>query len=439
MLIQARIFDPLRLWQKRGGGEISLERQQVERELARRLQPVLSKHVRQYLPDALQHHTQPANEIQRVIIPSLRALLESWGLELLAVTHLGLRPALDVVAIQSQRQAIEQKLADLRLQGQIDEMEGDAILQQARDDMGLGLSDADQVRIQMLSEERNALEALIQVLQERLERLESTVVQRLDQLAGAEPVRDAPVPVAAPTNHVVERLEDWGSVLRLVGSALALLTTASVIFFPHVFPDQRGLELVAVSFGFLAALLAFVASWAVHRQIHRHQARARAHTAHAEQAAERQARIDQERSIRRYLEQRLRQVSSNCDQAWRRVYEHDLGLATNLRKHGANAYDRLADQVQAADYQTSHFLSQSKASLDDLVQMLALSQDVLVLAQNMVEVSQSVYNMAIAAPPDLAAVQRGSEQLDQGRLAIANRFAEREQFLLRGALEQMEK
>lgn len=430
MLIQTRIVDPQRLWQELVGGQVSLERRQVEHELARRLQPVLGKHVRQYLPDALQHQAEPVDEIQRVAMPSLRAILEGWGLELLAVTYLGVRPALDVVDIQRQRQAIEQKLADLRLQGQIDDLEREHILQHARDEMVL--SEADEVRIQMLSEERNALEALTQVLQERLQRLENTVHDRLDQLAGAPPARDqaAAVP-SASANHTVERMEDWVSVLRLLGSGLALLTTASVIFFPHVFPDQRGLELAAVSFGFLAALLAFIGSWAVHRQIHRHQARARASATQAEQAAERQARIDQERGIRRYLEQRLRQVSSNCDHAWRRVYEHDMNLATSLRNHCSAAYIRLADQVRTADYGASYLLSQSHATLDDLTQLLALSQDVLNQAQRMVDLSQSVYNAASASPPDLATAERGCTQLDQGCVAIANRFAERDQFLSR--------
>jgi hypothetical protein len=430
LLIQARIADPLRLWQELVTGQVNLERQQVERELSRRLQPVLSKHVRQYLPDALLTQAQPADEIQRAITPSLRALLESWGLELLAVTHLGVRPALEVTEIQRQRQAIEQRLADLRLQGQIDDLERDVILQQARDDMGLGLSDADQVRIQMLSEERSALEALIQVLQERLERLESTVREQLDYLAGVQPVPPAP-PTIALRNHTVERLEDWVSGLRLLSSALALLTIASVIFFPQIFPDRLGLELVAVSIGFLAALLAFAASLMVHRQVHRHQARAATNVIQAEQAAERDARIDQEQGVRRYLEQRLRQVSGNCDQVWQRITGHDLDLATTVRKHCRDAYTKLADQVQAADYTTSRYLSQSRTSLDDLVQMLALSQGVLTQAQEMVDLSQSVYNAASLSSPELETVRRGCEQLDQGRLAIANRFAEREQFLLR--------
>jgi hypothetical protein len=466
MLIQARIFDPLRLWQELVTGQVSLERQQVERELSRRLQPVLSKHLRQYLPDALQHQAQPAEEILRAITPSLRALLESWGLELLAVTHLGVRPALEVTEIQRQRQAIEQRLADLRLQGQIDEMERDVILQQARDDMGLGLSDADQVRIQMLSEERNALEALIQVLQERLERLESSVSERLDALAGvaagqppgpgsptgqpspaSAPPAQPPVagvasgppprpggPAAQAFNLKAKRLEDWGSILRLLSTALALLTASTLLFFPQIFPDRRGLDFATAGVGFLAALFALLASMIARRESQRYRERAEVQVVEDLHASTRQAHIEQEQGVRRYLEQRLRQVSSNCDQAWRRVYEHDLDLvdlATTLRKHCSDAYGRLADQVQAADYRTSRFLSQSKTSLDDLAQMLALSQDVLGQAQQMVELSQDVYNAASASSPDLAAVQRGYEQLDQGRMAIANRFAQREQFLLR--------
>ncbi len=451
MLVQARIFDPLRLWQELVGGQVSLERQQVERELSRRLQPVLSKHVRQYLPDALQHQAQPADEIQRAITPSLRALLESWGLELLAVTHLGVRPALEVVDIQRQRQAIEQRLADLRLQGQIDDIEREQILQHARDEMGL--SEADEVRIQMLSEERSALEALIQVLQERIARLESTVAARLDYLAGmaggqppspggppGQPlspdaaVGQPPVPggPAAMALHLrAKRLEYWGGILRLLSTALALLATSMLLFFPQILPDRRGLDLVTASTGFLAALFAFLCSWILRRESQRYRQRADVQVIEDREAAARQARIGQEQGVRRYLEQRLRQVSSNCDEVWRRVSEHDLDLATTLRKQCREAYAKLADQVQAADYTTSRYLSQSRTSLDDLVKMLALSQGVLDQAQQMVDLSESMYNSASDAKPDLAVVRRACTQLDRGRLAIANRFAEREQFLLR--------
>lgn len=431
MLVQARILDPLRLWQELVGGEISLERQQVERELARRLQPVLSKHVRQYLPAALQHQAQPVDEMQRAVMPSLRAILDSWGIELLSVTHLGVRPALDVVEIQRQREAIEQKLADLRLQGQIDDLERDVILQQARDDLSIGLSEADQVRIQMLSEERNTLEALLQVLQERIERLESSVTQRLDALAGTSPATSAPPAQPVPANGTAERLSNWVAVLRLIAAGIAFFFTFATIFYPDRFPDDTWPRLIVASVGLVLALLALLASWLVRRQLRRHRSQAAERRSRAEEQALRQQRIDQEQGVRRYLEQRLRQVSENCRGAQRRVYDYDLDLATELRTRCSVPYAALADEVQAADYTTSHYLSQSHASLDDLVQMLALSQGVLAQAQEMVDLSQALYNAASEADPDLAVVQRACTQLDQGRLALANRFAEREQFLLR--------
>ncbi len=434
MLIRARIADPLRLWQELLTGQASLERQQVERALSRGLQPVLSKHVRQYLPAVLQHQSQPAEDIQRAVTPSLRALLESWGLELLSITHLALRPALEVVEIQRQRQAIEQRLADLRLQAQIEDLERSVILQQAKDDMSLGLSDADQVRIQMVSEERNALEAVIQVLQERQERLENLVVQRLDALAGAAPAAAPPpqpassVPAAAP-NGAAQRLENWVAVLRVVAAGIAFFFTFATIFYPDRFPDDTWPRLIVAGLGLALALLALFASWLVRRRLYRHRSLAAARRARDVALAGHRQRLQQEQAVRRYLEQRLRQVSNNCQGAWQRVYEHDLNLATALRTHCSAAYTRLADQVRVADYSAGDFLSQPNATLDDLTQLLALSQDVLAQAQNMVDLSQSVYNAASASPPDLAAVQRGCTQLDQGCVAIANRFAERDQFL----------
>lgn len=430
MLIQARIFDPVRLWQELVTGQVSLERQQVERELSRRLQPVLSKHVRQFTPEAVQHQAQPVDEIQRAVMPSLRAILEGWGLELLSVTHLGVRPALEVVEIQRQRQAIEQKLADLRLQGHIDELENAQILQQAKDDMDLGLTGADQVHIQMLSKERNALEALIQVLQERLERLEGTVRERLDYLAG-DPSAQPPSPsgpTAQALNHTADWLEKWGSILRLFSTALALLAAVMILFFPQISTDRFGLNLAIAGLGFLAALFAYLAPSIAHRQSQRYRERAEVKIIEDQQASARQARIAQEQGIRRYLEQRLRQVSSNCQQTWQRVYERDLELATGMRKHCANAYSVLADNVMAADNSTSAYLSRVRVPLDDLAQMLLLSQGVLDDAQAMVTLSQDLYQAAVAG--DLETVRRGATRLDEGRLAIENRFAERQRFLL---------
>lgn len=428
MLIQARIADPVRLWQELVAGEVSLERRQVERELARRLQPVLSKHVRQYLPVVLQHQAHTVEDIQRACMPSLRAILESWGLDLLAVTHLGLRPALEVVEIRRQRQAIEQQLADLRLQGQIDELKRQEVLEYAKREMGL--TDADEVRIQLLSQEQGQVEAIVQVLQERLDRLQSDVMQRLDSLAGT-------VSPAAPTrvNHDIakaDRLSDWVAVLRVIAAAIAFFFTVATIFFPHRFPDDTWPRLIVAGLGLLLALLALFASWMVHRQVHRHRRRAADRRARAAEQAELQQRVEQERGVRRYLEHRLREVSKNCDEIWHRVWDRgDQQLATEIRTHCSQRYAEMADKVQAADYRTSAYLSRPQVPLEDHLQMLAITQDVLSQVNAMVELSRRVYEAATQSPPDLDAVRRGCRELDNGRLAIANRFAEREQFLLR--------
>jgi phage-related minor tail protein len=144
---------------------------------------------------------------------------------------------------------------------------------------------------------------------------------------------------------------------------------------------------------------------------------------------ERAQRVAQERGVRRYLEQRLRQVAENCEKTWKRVFDQDIDLATALRTNSCKPYTALADRVRAADYRTGQYLSRDEVPLDDIIKLLALTEGVLEQAEAMIEASQDAYNAA--AVGDLNHVRNTGLVLDQGCLEIGNRFAEREQFLLR--------
>jgi hypothetical protein len=111
------------------------------------------------------------------------------------------------------------------------------------------------------------------------------------------------------------------------------------------------------------------------------------------------------------------------------VYEQDDGLATDLRTRCARPYAELAEQIREADYRTGRYFSEHKLPLEDLIQMLTLDQQVLQMAQAMVDLSQRLYDAAIT--PDLTTVRELAVELERGQMAIENRFAEREQFLLR--------
>jgi hypothetical protein len=165
----------------------------------------------------------------------------------------------------------------------------------------------------------------------------------------------------------------------------------------------------------------------VHGKVRQRRGQAALRLSAREEEALRAERLAQDQGVRRYLEQRLRQVSENCRQAWQRVYEQDDGLATDLRTRCARQYAELAEQIREADYRTGRYFGEHKPPLEDLIQMLTLDQQVLQMAQEMVDLSQHLYDAVVAR--DLPTVKGLAVQMDQGCRAIANRFAEREQFL----------
>ena len=424
LLVLARLNDPHRFWQTQGTGRPTISQRELERSLACELRRVLDTQVRQFTAQVLLHHPEPVQQLQRTITPSLRAILQGWGMELQGVVHLGFRSARNVVAIEQETQAIRRAIANVRAQAEIERMDLEQMLEHARQEMKLELSEADQAEVSTLAQQTgDPAAAWQQALEARLERLEQLVQDKLDDLAE---VRSAS-PSLLPYDPVEERLSNLVTRLRAVAALIALVTTGGTIFFPHLFQDDTTWRLTGAVSGALVALLALVSSWIVHRRLHRHRRERSQRLSQAQEAAERAAQIEREQGIRRYLEQRLRQIGSNCQQAWKRIYQHNIELAGRVRTCCCQRYQRLADRVHQMGEQVAGQLQAPALSLDALIQLLAHTQGVLDQAQSMVHLSEQLYQAAVDNNQE--AVHQLCQQLEKGCLDIENRFAERDRFL----------
>ena len=425
LLVLARLSDPRRFWQEQADSRRGLGRRDLERRLGRELQRVLGASVRRFPAQALLLGREAVQQVQREGASGLRALLQGWGMELQGIAHLGFRPARDAVAIEREVQAIRQAIADIHAQAAIERMDLEQMLDHARQEMQLDLTEADRAEVSTLAQEAgDPAAAWRQTLEARLERLEEAVQGELDALAAGS--QEAPR-LSALDDSTEERLSDLVAVLRVAAALVALATTAGAILFPHLIRDDTLWRLIGAGLGFLVAFLAFVSSWVVHRRLYRHRRERPQRLSQAQEAAERAAHKTREEGIRRYLEQRLRQINNNCQQAWERIYQHDIELASQVRIHCCQRYQRLADWVRQMGEQAAVQLQIPALSLDALIQLLAHTQGVLDQAQAMVHLSERLYQAAV--DKDREAICQISQQLEKGSLEIENRFAERDKFM----------
>lgn len=452
MLVRARVADPVRFWRALAAGQADLSQQQLDWLLTDALQHRLRSLVRAYALDSLLHLPEPAEAIRRQFMPSLRDVLAGWGMELGSLTHLSFQPARDAVAIAQEAAAIKNRLDEVRLQARIDELDNEAAWQQFQADFAFRLTPAEEAEIETAADaeaEVDLAERVAQVLDARLGRLEQLVADRLQAQAeggagaGGGDGRDgqnggdaaaAPVPAPRPPVAPVRPATryDWKSDLVPI---LRILTTASVFFaalsayFPGIFPDGPATRLLVAGIGLLLAMLSFSGALAVEQYLARQQAQAEVRTVQARASARRQARFAQEQATRHYLASRLDRVSANSREVMQRVYETDLDLATSLRATCVKAFADLATQMRQADYRRSPKLGADAPTLESMMALMQLNENLLGTANAMVELSKNMYNAAIEH--DLDSVRSHMKQLDNGRLDLTNRFSEREQFLLR--------
>jgi len=428
MLVAAQVEDPERLWQALNPGYEPLTKPDLERLLAEQLAGRIRTLVKKYPLPSLINLPEAQEAVNRGFIQSLRAVLAEWGMTLQGVTHLGFQKANDAVTIERQAQEIRRALDDIALQTEIDRMENEAVLEHARADFGL--TDADVAELQetvIAAPEESALKTF---LLEKLTRIEESVNQRLEKLAKEEDdiKKDVESKGEFPGHKNLQRLV---MILRILSYVIAATIAASALFhnlFPSLDHYNNHLHLVGALVGLVLALAAIASSWFVDRHIVNAQAKALVQAEQESKALDRAKLVARERGIRRYFEKRLRQVAGNCEEAWKRVYNRDIDLAGAMRRYCVKPYNALADEVRAAEFATARFFQQDEIDVENLARLLDLSENLLNDAEEMVRLSQDAYRAA--ADGDAADVKVVLDMLDQGRMALKNRFAEREQFLM---------
>ncbi|MCB0057990.1 MAG: hypothetical protein KDE45_13230, partial [Caldilineaceae bacterium] len=392
-LMQVRIADPLRFWQTYVGGKRdSISASEVAETIGREIHPILAHAARQYPAQGLAHGARESQAVQATLADALQVLCHGAGMEMLNVTHLGFRRQADAVELAERAVAIQRRLEEIELESRINRLENEQVWKQAQADFADDLTEADQAEIKMQAETGEDAAAFEKIVNDKLDAMRDMLEEAMANMSGAAAVEPASTAMDAATE---ERFYKWIAVLRVAGAALSLTVALSAIWFPEFIPDGRGAQAVAASLGFLAAVAAFASAWFLHHRLRQRQAEATRRAAQSAEDAERIARIAQERGIRRYLEQRLRQASQNCDQSWQRIYPLDMDAATALRQHCAGQLTALADQVQSADFPTSRYMAQRELALPDLAQLVALSQQALDASQQLVDLSQKAYNAAV--------------------------------------------
>lgn len=422
LLVLARISDPVRFWQEQAAGWPTLRQRDLERSLGRELRPVLQTTVRGFPIQTLLLQPQAIQQVQGEIGQGLRAILQGWGMELQGVAHLGFQPARDAVKIEREVQAIRGELADIRAQAVIERMDREQMLEHARREMGLDLSEADQAEMQALAQEAgDPVDAWRQALEARLERLEEMAQDQMDAQVGFDVATPSlPAPLHDP---VEESLSDLVAVLRVVAALIVLVTTVGAIFFPHLIQDDTVWRLVGAGVGCLVAILALVSSWVVHRRLHRHRAERLHRLSQAREAAERADYLAREQKIREYLVERLRRVAANCDQAWRALFRQNIDLAIKIRQHCRTPYADLAQKIEAENEQANRRFQFPLLRRDALLQLLRHTQDVLGQAESMVHLSERLYKAVV--DQEFEVVHRLSQQLQTSCNEIENRIEER--------------
>lgn len=429
LLILARISDPVRFWQEQAAGWPTLRQRDLESRLGRELRPVLQTTVQGFPIQALLHQPQAIQEVQGKIGQGLRAILQGWGMELQGVAHLGFQPARDAVKIEREIQVIRRELADIRVQAAIERMDREQMLEHARREMELDLSEADQAEMQALAQEAgDPADAWRQALEARLERLEEMAQAQMDAQVGFDDA--TPSLPALLHDPVEERLSDLVAVLRAAAALIVLVTTVGTIFFPHLIRDDTAWRLAGASTGFLVALLALVSSWAIHRRLHRHRAERPHRLSEAQEGAERADHWARERKIREYLVERLRRVAANCDQAWRAMYGQNDELVTAIRERCRTPYENLAKKIEAENEQANHRSQLPLLRQNALAQLLRRTQEVLDQAQSMVRLSENLYRAVV--DKRFEDVRQLSQQLQKGCNEIENRFEERKEIMYLG-------
>ncbi len=426
MLVAARITDPVRFWRALNPGHESLTKSDLERLLAETLAGRIRTLVKKYPLQSLIHLPEAQDVVQKGVIQSLRAVLQEWGMELRGVTHLGFQKADDAVTIERQARAIRRALDDMALQDEVERMEDQAILEHARAEFGL--TDADIAELQaQLAQEKQDREAFQALLEEKLARMQQAMEERLEALAEEKQKPPKRAPSTIPEYKNLERMV---VALRIAFYVIAAITAANAVFYrylPFLNHYNDHFHLIGSVLGLLLALAALASAWLVDRRRVFQVEQARQEEQKRLSRAEQERKIARERAIRRYMQKRLRLIADNCQEIWKRIYQTDIDLATAIRKQCVQPYNALADSVLAADFTTARFFRENKTDPEQLAGLLDLTEKLRDNVEALVRASQQGYKAA--TDQDLTTLRTILHQLDQGRMALKNQFAEREQFL----------
>lgn len=389
--------------------------------------------------------TQPvvARDVANALREPLQAALAEFGLEAAepaTADRLRVVSQADKQAAAEAQQAAEQAVRDARFQEMAARMEDRAMFEQYladwSEETSLTLDEDTRQRLwaeiergpedpsARLEQVQRLLQARVQELQADLADVKAEAQRRFEQMMARFQAREE-APTTGVTNAGLSRLV---SVLRLTGATVALVTAYLSVFWSQFFTTKEWLHLVAAAVGFIAALVIFSSAFLVHER--QRARRAEAHQrARARQGASQARRVELDRLVRARIEASLQRVGMNLRTAWQQGYgqgDEARQLAVSLREFERQVRS-VQDEVQAANYEAGVYLSQARPEPEQLAAMLDLDEDLLTDAQTLAESSQRLYEDLRGER--LEQVRDALQELDNGLLALRNRFCERSAFM----------
>ena len=443
-LVQMKVTDPARFYTAVARDREELTPGELAAMVAEEVRGKLDYFVRRHTTEALGHDDAIAERAAGELRGFVAAHLEPMGVEVQGLRYLSFRRAEDAVKRAEALRQLRSRLRESQVKDRLAAIQSRAdfldTVKQIAHEYGL----RDQLRqeewemlvAEVWDEERIEAGELAQPqgrrvaesLDAKLASLEDQLVARFEALlrkVGYEGPADERINAIEET---IKNLERWIDILRVLSMFIIFGTTLLTIFMPEFFADDRLPRIITSVAGLILAILAFASALWLRGKVKEHRQTARAEKAQRQvKRAQRQAA---ERLVRARVAGALHQVESNLDQAWTRAYRGpDKDAAADLRRLRDLTRD-LQEEVKAANYWTSAYLTQKRVPAEQLQAVLEIDEGLLARTDALTPTSQDLHHQVVEhGSKDLKA---GMRSLEVGLQELRAQFIERTALVIRG-------
>lgn len=432
-LMQIRVTDPARFYAAVARGREELTPGELAAMVAEAVRGKLDSFVRRHTADALGHDEAIADRAAGELRGFVAAYLEPMGIEVEGLRYLSFRRAEDAVKRAEALRQLRSRLRESQVKDRLAAIQSRAdfldTVKQIAHEYGL----RDQLRQEeweMLVAEvwGEAGEPVQPSGRQVAESLEAKLASFEDQLVARFEALLRKVDYEGPKDERINAIEEtiknlgrWIDILRALGMFIIFGTTLLTIFMPEFFADDRLPRIVTSVAGLILAILAFASALWLHSKVKEYRRTILAEkTQRQVKPAQRQAA---ERLVRARVTGALQQVESNLDQAWNRAYRGpDKDAAVAMRRLRDMTRD-LQEEVKAANYWASAYLTRDKVPAEQLQAVLEIDEGLLARTDALTQTSRDLHRQVVEyGSRDLEA---GMKLLEVGLQELRGQFIER--------------